>query len=141
MRPSWPLSKLKLSPILASPYEHASVATPGCILLFIATVQVSHPCLPLSGWLLTNVQVNIITTLHDMRHTCNLHHTSTSIHFLLSIHLPFSWAGWLSSTRSVRYTCTMAKNYICFSVHINLSALFDKKNITEHFKHIVWFFP
>jgi hypothetical protein len=43
---------------------------PTGILLFIATVQVSHPCLPLSGWLLTNIQVNIITTLHDMRHTC-----------------------------------------------------------------------
>ncbi len=43
---------------------------PSGILLFIATVQVSHPRLPLSGWLLTNVQVNIITMLHDTRHTC-----------------------------------------------------------------------
>ncbi len=25
---------------------------------------------PLSGWLITNVQVNIIATLHDTRHTC-----------------------------------------------------------------------
>jgi hypothetical protein len=33
-----------------------------------------------------------------------VHHISITIHFLLSILLPFSWAGWLSSTRSVRYT-------------------------------------
>ncbi len=41
--PSWPRSRLKLSPILASPYEHASCchAQPS-ILLFIATIQVSH---------------------------------------------------------------------------------------------------
>ncbi len=38
-----------------------------------------------------------------MAHTY-IYHTSITIHFLLSIHLPSSWAGWLSSTRSVRYT-------------------------------------
>ncbi len=40
---SWPCSELKLNPSLASPYEHASCchAQPS-ILLFIATVQVSH---------------------------------------------------------------------------------------------------
>jgi hypothetical protein len=43
IHPSWPRSRLKLSPILASPYEHASCchAQPS-IFLFIATGQVSH---------------------------------------------------------------------------------------------------
>jgi hypothetical protein len=36
----------------------------------------------LSGWLLNNVQVNIITTLHDIWHACiYVHHTSITIHF------------------------------------------------------------
>ncbi len=41
--PSWPHSGLKLSPILASPYEYASCchAQPS-IWLFIATVQGKH---------------------------------------------------------------------------------------------------
>jgi hypothetical protein len=69
--PSWPRSGLRLSPILASPSEHASCchAHPS-ILLFIATVQVWPQRLLLSGWLLTNVQVNITTMLHDTWHTC-----------------------------------------------------------------------
>ncbi len=39
-----------------------------------------------------------------------VHHISITIHFLLSTLLPFSWAGWLSSTCSVRNnasTCLM----------------------------------
>jgi hypothetical protein len=71
IRPSWPRSRQRLNPILASPYEHASCchAQPG-IWLFITAVQVSPQRLLLSGWLLTNVQVNITTTLHDTGHTC-----------------------------------------------------------------------
>jgi hypothetical protein len=71
IRPSWPRSGLKLSPALASPHKHASccLAQPGT-LLFIEAVQVSPQCLLLSGWLLTNVQVNITTALHDTWHTC-----------------------------------------------------------------------
>jgi hypothetical protein len=43
LRPSWSCSGLKLSPILASPHEHASCChTQPSILLFTATVQVSH---------------------------------------------------------------------------------------------------
>ncbi len=67
MRPSWPRCRLRLSLILVSLTHHASCchAHPS-ILLFISMGQVSHlaPFL-LSGWLLTNVQVNNITTLHD----------------------------------------------------------------------------
>ncbi len=70
MRPSWPRSKLKLSPILASPYEHASVATPGRYLAVYCNGSSFTPG-PSTIWeLFTNVQVNIIITLHDMRHTC-----------------------------------------------------------------------
>ncbi len=70
IRPSWPRSGLRLSPTLASPHKHASCchAQPG-ILLFIAAVQVSPQRLLLSGWLLTTVQVNITTTLHNTWHT------------------------------------------------------------------------
>ncbi len=59
--------------IPASPYEHASCChTQPSIWLFIATAQVSHlaPSATVSGWLLTNVQVNITTMLHDTWHTC-----------------------------------------------------------------------
>jgi hypothetical protein len=105
MHPSWPRSKLKLSPILAKPYEHASVATPGRYLAVFCNGSSFTPG-PSTIWeLLTNVEVNIITMLHDTRHTCIYITlvTSTTIHFLLSIHFPFPWAGWLSSTCSVQY--------------------------------------
>jgi hypothetical protein len=71
IRLSWPRSKLKLSPTLASPYEHASCCHTqlvSCCLL--QRFKFHTQCHLLSGWLLTNVQVNIITTLHDTRHTC-----------------------------------------------------------------------
>jgi hypothetical protein len=43
IRPSWPCSRLKLSPILTSPCEHASCCHAQLgILLFIATVQASR---------------------------------------------------------------------------------------------------
>ncbi len=67
IRPSWPRCRLRLSLLLVSLTQHASCchAQPS-ILLFISMGRVSllTPSL-LSGWLLTNVQVNNITTLHD----------------------------------------------------------------------------
>jgi hypothetical protein len=67
MCPSWPRCRLRLSLLLVSLTEHASCchAQPS-ILLFISMGRVSHltPSL-LSWWLLTNVQVNIITLLYD----------------------------------------------------------------------------
>jgi hypothetical protein len=71
IHPSWPRSGLKLSPILASRYEHASCchAQPSN-LLFIAMVQVSHQA-PSAIWVASHyIQVNITTTLHDTWHTC-----------------------------------------------------------------------
>jgi hypothetical protein len=55
----------------------------------------------LSGWLLTNVQVNNITTLHDICAHMHLHHIG--ITSLLSTHLPFFLAGWLTPTHPVGY--------------------------------------
>jgi hypothetical protein len=37
-----------------------------------------------------------------------VHHISITIHFLLPTLLPFSWAGWLSSTCSVRYNTSLS---------------------------------
>ncbi len=110
IRPAWPCSGLRLSPILASPYEHASCchAQPGS-LLFIAKVQVSHLAPLLSGWLVTNVQVNITTTPHNIwahvLYSIYVHHISITIHsFFFLTHLPFSWAGWLCPNHIVRHT-------------------------------------
>ncbi len=107
---------------------------PAGILLFIATVQVSHPRLLLSGWLLTNVQVNIITMLHDTSaHVFTSHLYCYS--FLLSIHLLFSWAGWLPSTRSIRYnssstyTATMG-HQIVFQPHPSMTSFICPHVIT-----------
>jgi hypothetical protein len=46
------------------------VATPNPVSCCLLQGFKFHPCLLLSGWLLTNVQVNITTTLHDTCHTC-----------------------------------------------------------------------
>jgi hypothetical protein len=67
MRPSWPRCRFRLSLLLVSLSEHASCYhAQHSILLFISMGLVSHltPSL-LSGWLLTNVQVNNIITLHN----------------------------------------------------------------------------
>jgi hypothetical protein len=78
----------------------------------MTVVQVSPQRLLLSGWLLTNVQASITTTLHDIEHTC-VYITLVTIHFLSSFllptPLPISWAGWLSSIPSVRYNCALLK--------------------------------
>jgi hypothetical protein len=49
----------------------------------------------LSGWLLTNVQVNIITKLHDIcAHMC-IHHISITILLFFLHNFHYSWkAGW-----------------------------------------------
>jgi hypothetical protein len=87
----------------------------------MTAVQVSPQRLLLSGWLLTNVQVNITTTIHDIGHM-NIHHTSIAIHILLPFtHLPFSWAGWLSSIPFVRYT---------YEANMPLSVSFTGKKAT-----------
>ncbi len=98
IRPSWPRSKLKLCPILASTYEHASCchAQPS-ILLFIAKGQVSHVA-PSAIW----VAFNSCTSKHHnnvTRHTVcahmYIHHISITT-FLFFVHIfHSSWqAGW-----------------------------------------------
>jgi uncharacterized membrane protein YadS len=67
-------------------------------------VQVSPQRLLQSGWLLTAVQVNITTTLHDTGHKPIYITLAFTIHVLLFTPLPFSWAGWLSSIPFVCYT-------------------------------------
>jgi hypothetical protein len=55
----------------------------------------------LSGRLLTNVEVNNITMLHDICAHMYIHHIGITI--LLSTHLPFFLAGWLTPTHPVGY--------------------------------------
>ncbi len=121
VRPSWPRSKLRLSPTLVSPHKHATCchAQPG-IKLFITPVQVSPQHLLLSGWLLTNVQANIRTTLHDTGHTCiysTTHILSITNCILLSTLLQFSRAGWLFSISSVLYSryLVFVRNSLCWA--------------------------
>ncbi len=53
---------------------------PSSILLFVSTDRVSHPTPSLlSGQLLTNVQVNHITTLHDTHGNTYIHHINLTI--------------------------------------------------------------
>jgi hypothetical protein len=73
---------------------------PACILLFTATVQVSHPALLLSGWLLTNVQVNIITMLHNTRHTCI--YITLVLLFISSFYTSSIFLGRLAALYSLR---------------------------------------
>ncbi len=84
IHPSWTHCRLRLNLLLVSLSEHASCyhAQPS-ILLFISMGRVSHltPTL-LSGWLLTNRQVNNITTLHDT----HIYITSALLFFLFFLH-------------------------------------------------------
>jgi hypothetical protein len=91
-----------LSLFLVSLSKHASCyhAQPS-ILLFISVVLVSHQ-MPssLSGWLLTNVQVNNITTLHDTHGHRYIHHIGiTILLFFLHFFQPSWQAGWFRLSR------------------------------------------
>ncbi len=81
IRPSWPRCRSRLSLLLVSLSEHTSCyhAQPS-ILLFISVGWVSHlmPSL-LSGWLLTNVQVNNITMLHNTHGHTYIQHIGITI--------------------------------------------------------------
>jgi hypothetical protein len=87
IRPSWTRCRLRLNLLLVSLSEHASCyhAQPS-ILLFISMGRVSHltPSV-LSGWLLTNRQVNNITTLHNT-HGTHIYITSALLFFLFFLH-------------------------------------------------------
>ncbi len=95
--PSCPRSRLRLSTFLASPFEHASCChvQPG-ILLFISVGRVSHltPSCYLGGFSLMYVQVNNITTLHNICALMYIHHIGITILFSF-LHFHSSWqAGW-----------------------------------------------
>jgi hypothetical protein len=68
----------------------------------MTTVQVSPQCLLLSGWLLTDVQVNVTPAIHDTWQTL-IYITLLLLFMFFFALLPFSWAGWLFSTPLVRY--------------------------------------
>ncbi len=112
IRPSWPRSRLRLILLLASLSEHASCChVQPSILLFISVGQVSHltPSL-LSGWLLTNVQENNITTLHDTHahiYTSHRHYYSSS--FFLHFFHSFWQAGWFRPFSSDTVTVNSIK--------------------------------
>jgi hypothetical protein len=54
----------------------------------------------LSGWLLTNVQVNIITMLHDTRHTCI--YITLVLLFISSFYTSSIFLGRLAALHSLR---------------------------------------
>jgi hypothetical protein len=71
-----------------------------------------------------------------------VHHISITIHFLFPTLLPFSWAGWLSSTRSVRYT---SEDDISFHFlkeedhHLPNSAILDVEKMGDVFCVVEYF--
>jgi hypothetical protein len=78
--PSWPRSRLRLSLLLVSLSKFLVCHGSSSILLFVSTDRVSHPTPSLrSRRLLTNVQVNNITTLHDTHIYTYIHHTGITI--------------------------------------------------------------
>ncbi len=91
--PSWPRSEHVLNPSLAPSYEHASCchAQPG-VQLFMTMVQVLPKRLLLSGWLLTNIQVNITTVIYDTGHRL-IYITQLLLFMFFFTLLPFFWAG------------------------------------------------
>ncbi len=99
LRPSWPRSRLRLSLLLVSLSECIFCChVPPSISLCIPTDRVSHLMLSLlSGWLLTNVQVNNITTLHDT----HIYITSALLFFFLFTLIPLFLAGLLVQTLPV----------------------------------------
>ncbi len=89
---------------------HSGLTLQGCILLprpagillFIAKVQVSHPA-PSTIWVaLTNVQVNIITTVHYTRHTCI--YITVVLLFISSFYTSSIFLGRLAALHSL---CTL----------------------------------
>jgi hypothetical protein len=72
-------------------------------------VQVSPQHVLLSGWLLTNVQINITTAKYDTGHTL-MYITLQLLFMFFFTQLLFSWAGWLSSIPFVCYSC-VSKSY------------------------------
>ncbi len=126
IHPSWPCSRLKLSPTLASPYDHASCChDQPSILLFIAKGQVSH-LVPSAIW----VASHQCTSKHHnnaTRHMCTHAYTSHQHYYssFLSTHLPYFLAGWMTPTRHVGYTrsikTTLRRLKYCVPIPLTLN--------------------
>ncbi len=70
------------APLWPHPSSMHLVATPAVSCCLLQRFKFHTQRLLLSGGLLTNVQVNIITTLHNIWHTSMyIHHISITIHF------------------------------------------------------------
>jgi hypothetical protein len=103
IRPSWPLCRLRLNLLLVSLTEHAFCchAHPvSCCLSQMGRISHLTPSL-LSGWLLTNVQENNITMLHD-----------TAGHIYITSALLFFSSPYTSSTLFGRLT---SSDYSCLT--------------------------
>ncbi len=94
---------LNWAPFWPLPMSMHLVAMPGPVSCFLLQRVGFHTLrLLLSGWLLTNVQVNITTMLHGIcahMYSSHQHYYSS----LLPTHLPFFLAGWLTPTHRVGY--------------------------------------
>jgi hypothetical protein len=94
-------------------------------------VQVSPQRLLLSGWLLTNVQVNITTAIYDIGHTL-IHITLLLLFMLFFTLLPFSLAGWLSSIPFFRYR----SEFLSFSRNHSCVYFVFALNKVDHVTHV-----
>ncbi len=111
--PSWPRSGLKLSPILASPYEHASYCH--AQLAVYCNGSSFTPSAPLlSGWLLTNVQANITTILHNTWYTYI--YITIVLLFISSFYTSSIFLGRLAAPNSHRLLHGLSTHVLCIGV-------------------------
>ncbi len=115
--PFWPLPLSRLLVAMSTQYLavylNGSGFTPNAFLL--------------SGWLLTNVQVNNITTLHNICAHIYIHHISiTNCLFFLRIFHPSWQAGWpspfLSDTHIYMYNLINIQKKKYTSYHASVSS-------------------
>jgi hypothetical protein len=119
IRPSWPHYRFGLSLLLVSLPPCICYHAQPSILLFISVGRVSHlmPSL-LSGWLLTNVQVNNIRTLPTHGHTY-MHHIGITILLFFLLYTSSTLLGrpagsdpsWL--THSPKLACPLGFCHAC----------------------------
>jgi hypothetical protein len=111
----------------SGPFLRACILLPHptrCITVY-DNVQVSPQRLLLSGWLLTNVlvQVNITTAIYDTGHTL-MYVTLQLLFMVFFTHLSSSWAGWLSSIPFVRYIYMLISIECSIKIKITIITLF-----------------
>ncbi len=106
----------------------------------MTTVQVLPQRLLLSGWLLTNVQVNITTALHDTGHTC-IYITLALLFMFFFTLLPFFWAGWLSSIPFDRYSYVITSLILItiwsYNFFVKIFTIFKKIYVIKFLNHLL----